>query len=104
MAALKCLIALADGYVGECHGIEHEGKLWLVPAWNEHPKLPIATPVRIIRFDDHSYQRATSHTFDYENILLPMPQSALLGQVPADIEFIDHPQSLSVPIHRLRNR
>lgn len=104
MVVLKCQIELSDGYVGECHGVEHEGKLWLVPAWSEHPKVPIATPVRIIRFDNHRHQRAASDQFDYEDILLPISQAALLGQMPSNIEYVDHPQGLSVPIHRIRKR
>ncbi|MBI3808012.1 MAG: hypothetical protein HY281_10965 [Nitrospirae bacterium] len=104
MPILKCLVGFSDGYVGTCDGIAHEGKLWLVPGWLEHPRKPIAMPERIIRFDNFPHQAAQEGGLDYQNILLPMPESALLGQVPQGIEYVDHPPNLSVPIHELRRQ
>lgn len=105
MSVLKCLVGLGDGMVVTCDGIAHEGKLWLVPRWLEHPTQPIAMPERIIRFDNLHYQKASpDEGLDYENILLPIPESALLGAMPPGIEYVDRPQNLSFPIHELRRQ
>lgn len=104
MHVLKCMAGLGDGYVVTCDGIAHEGKLWLVPSWLEHPTEPIAIPERIIRFDNFPYQEDLGGGLDYQNIQLPIPESALLGPMPPGIEFVDRPQNLSVPIHELRRQ
>ena len=101
---LKCLVGLGDGMVVTCDGIEHEGKLWLVPGWLEHPTEPIAIPERIIRFDCFPHQADQEGGLDYQNIQLPIPESALRDAMPPGIEYVDHPQSLSVPIHKLRRQ
>ena len=102
MSVLKCMVGLGDGMIVTCDGIDHDGKLWLVPRWLEHPTEPIAMPERIIRFDCFPHQADQAGALDYQNIQLPIPESALLGLMPQGIEFVDHPQNLSVPIHELR--
>ena len=104
MTILKCLVGLSDGMVITIDGIEHEGKLWLVPGWLEHPKEPHAIPERIIRFDCFPHQVSQEGGLDYENIQLPIPESALLGPMPPNVEYVDHPQNLTVPIHELRRQ
>lgn len=104
MHILKCIACLSDGFVVTCDGISHQGKLWLVPSWLEHPTEPIAMPERIIRFDNLHYQTGHKGGLDYQNIQLPIPESALLGPMPPSIEFVDHPQNLTVPIHELRKQ
>lgn len=104
MTVLKCLVGLSDGMVVTCDGIKHEGKLWLVPRWIEHPTEPFAMPERIIRFDCFAHQPGQGDGLDYQNIQLPIPESALLGPVPSGIEFEDHPRNLSVHIHESRRQ
>ena len=101
---LKCIVGLGDGMVVTCDGIKHDGKLWLVPKWLEHPTESIAMPERIIRFDCFPHQADQEGGLDYQNIQLPISESALLGPMPPGIEFVDRPQSLSVPIHELRRQ
>jgi hypothetical protein len=104
MHILKCMAGLSDGYVVTCDGIAHEGKLWLVPGWLEHPTEPIAIPERIIRFDNFPHQADQEGRLDYQNIQLPIPESDLLGPMPPGIEYEDRPQNVSVPIHELRRQ
>ena len=104
MHVLKCMAGLSDGYVVTCDGIAYDGKLWLVPGWLEHPTEPIAIPERIVRFDNFPHQVGQEGGLDYQNILLPMSESDFLGQVPPGIEYVDHPQNLSVPINELRRQ
>jgi hypothetical protein len=55
----KILVALEDGTVATCAGIEHEGAVWLVPKWLSFPTEKYAMPERMIRLDQFRYQ-----TFD----------------------------------------
>ena len=100
MKILKCFVGLAEGMVITCDGIEHEGKLWIVSAWLEHPSEPIAIPERLIRFDNYPHQ--SDDGVFYQNILLPIPESALYGDVPPGIEYLDRPQNIQVDIHLIR--
>jgi hypothetical protein len=102
MTILKCLVGFSDGYVGRSDGIAYDGKLWLVPEWLEHPSEPIAIPRRMIRFDNLRPSKCNGLGIDYENILLPMTESALLGDIPAGIEYIECPEHVRVPIHEVR--
>lgn len=104
MKILKCIIGLSDGFVGQCDGIAHEGKLWLVPQWLEHKTEPFAIPARIIRFDCFPHQSTAGDGLDYQNIQLPIPESSLLGELPPHIEFVDRPPNLHVGIHQLRRQ
>jgi hypothetical protein len=103
MPILKCLVGRADGFVIRCDGLAHEGKLWLVPSWLSHPTKPIAIPERMIRFDNLPHQKE-AEGLDYENILLPIPESALSGPMPPGIEYQDRPWNPSVPIHEVRRQ
>lgn len=40
-----------DGSFAECDGIEYDGKLWLVPEWDEFIDDGMERPARMIRFD-----------------------------------------------------
>lgn len=93
---LKCLFSCEDGYVGRCFGLQYDRKLWLVPAWLQLPSEPSARPARIIRFDTLPHQAMPGSRFDYENIQLPIPESALNGRLPPGIEYADHPLNLFV--------
>lgn len=94
-------MGFADGAVGRCFGVRHAGKLWLVPIWQKLPSEPSARPVRIVRFDTLPHQSLGSDLFDYENIQLPISESAFLGESPLDIEYEDHPPHLFVDSREL---
>ena len=101
MHVLKCLVGFANGYVGICDGIKYNDKLWLVPSWLKHPTEPIAMPVRIIRFDNFPHQVGGKDGVDYQNIQLPIPESALCDDMPLGVEYENHPQNLFVSSHEL---
>ncbi|WP_166805048.1 hypothetical protein [Nitrosococcus wardiae] len=102
MDVFRCSVRFSDGLVVTCDGIAYEGKLWLVPLWLRHPRNPVVLPERMIRFDLCPHQKAEGGDLDYQNIQLPIPKSALRGEVPQGIEYIDRPQNLEVPVHLLR--
>lgn len=103
MGILKCLVGFADGCVATCDGIAHQGKLWLVPEWLAHPTEGHSKPARIIRFDNFPHQPGVGGV-DYQNILLPIPESALHGDMPPGIEYEDLPPNLFVATHELRQQ
>lgn len=92
----KCLVGFSNGAVGTCDGIAFEGKLWLVPGWNRHLTESYSKPVRIIRFDVFPYQKNGQGVFEYQNILLPIPDTALLSQLPPNIEYVDFPPNIRI--------
>lgn len=94
-------MGFADGAVGRCFGVRHAEKLWLVPTWMKLPSEPSARPVRIVRFDTLPHQALGSDLFEYENIRLPISESAFLGEAPIGIEYEDHPPNLFVDSREL---
>lgn len=101
MKIFRCLVGLSDGNVVKSDGIEFEGKLWLVSGWLHMPDTKHAMPERIVRFDDHPHQATPGQEFEYQNILLPISESALDVEAPIGIEHRDHPSGLYVEIHEL---
>jgi hypothetical protein len=97
----KCLVGLSDGVTVTCDGIEHEGKLWLVPEWLAHPNKPLAKPARIIRFDHFPHQAMAEDDLEYQNIRAPISESALRGEVPPGVEYEDLPRNLYVRIPKV---
>ena len=51
--ATKTYVTSDDGYTYLIDTIEHEGYLWLVPAWLDAPYQQMRKPARIIRLDKH---------------------------------------------------
>jgi hypothetical protein len=54
--ATKTYVTSDDGYTYLIDTIEHEGYLWLVPAWLDAPYQQMRKPARIIRLDKHKLQ------------------------------------------------
>jgi hypothetical protein len=104
MSVLKCGVKLSDGCFITCDGIAHAGKLWLVPGWIPHPVKPVAMPKRMIRFDCFPHEAEKGRRTAYQNIQLPIQESALLGQLPPGIEYVDQPPHISVPVEELRKQ
>jgi len=104
MSVLKCDVKLSDGSVVVCDGIAHAGKLWIIPGWIPHPKEPVASPKRIIRFDCFPHRVAKGQSTHYQDIKLPIPESALLGPLPKEIECIEQPANIAVTIEELRKQ
>lgn len=104
MSVLKCGVKLSDGSFVTCDGIAYAGKLWIIPGWIEQPGKPVASPKRLIRFDCFPYKSAKGRSTDYQNIELPIPESALLGPLPDSIEHIETPPKILVSIEELRKQ
>lgn len=94
MKIFQCLVGFSDGHVGICDGIEFNGKLWLVTRWLRHKTEPHSKPERIIRFDNLPHQRTSGEAIEFQNVLIPAPESVTSGDVPAGIEYIDLPDIL----------
>ena len=104
MSVLKCDVKLSDGRIVVCDGIAYEGKLWIVTGWNPHPTKTVASPKRIIRFDCFPHHAAKGQSAHYQDIKLPIPESALLGPLPEEIEYIEQPPKILVSIEELRKQ
>ena len=104
MPVFKCMVGFNDGHIGQCDGIAHERKLWLVPGWRVLPQQIFVAPERIIRFDNQPHMHCPGEAVEYQNIQLPMPESALHGAMPRGIEYVDHPPNLLVPIHEVQRQ
>ncbi len=50
----------------------------------------------MVRFDTFPHQTLDGSDFDYENILLPISEADLLGELPPGIEYEDRPLNLFV--------
>lgn len=101
METFNCWVGLDDGAMIKIKGVSYDGKLWLVPQWLTHKTEPHAIPARIIRFDHLHYEKE-EEGLGYRNILLPINESALLGALPAGIEYVDRPQNIRVDIQEVR--
>lgn len=96
-----CYCGLSDGVVIKASAIEYEGKLWLVTGWLLHDSGTHTIPERLIRIDQYRPQRDGQV---YQNVLLPIPESALRGELPPEIEHIDRPRNLRLNTPRYGER
>lgn len=68
-------------------GVEHDGKLWLVPRWDQMSDGTIR-PQRMIRFDDRKYQKgggATGHDYTLNR---PIARAVLDGALERGYEIL----------------
>jgi hypothetical protein len=69
---LTLVVGADDGCIETHYGIEHDGKLWVVPSWLTSLATNTATPERMIRVDTQPIQKCPpGGQFDYLNIVLP---------------------------------
>jgi len=52
----KVIIVFDDGVMGACGGIDHEGRIWLVPTWLPFPAEGYTKPERMIPLDQFRFQ------------------------------------------------
>jgi hypothetical protein len=73
--------------VFEIDAIELDGRLWLVPEWEEVPGQGLMRPVRLVGEQLGRHRRALEFA---------IPMSVLLGQSPpapdSGVEVIEHPE------------
>jgi len=74
-----------DGKFAQCSAIKHEGKLWLVPQWNDSPTEQTTMPERIICLDGLPIQQGGNLGDREFDLLLnrPVPTSVLYGPIPS---------------------
>ena len=66
--------AMQDGSISKCDGLEHEGKLWLVPQWHDVPAQGVTKPARLIRFDSLKHQHTPGSQYGVEYVVnYPIP-------------------------------
>ena len=56
MRVLKTAIPRDDGSQVMCDTIQHDGRLWLAPAWLDDPGKPYSKPARIIGMNGLKYR------------------------------------------------
>jgi hypothetical protein len=81
MRVMKTAIPRGDGSQLVCDTIQHEGKLWLAPAWLEEATKPYSRPVRLIGMSGLKYRSMPMRSevdFVMEH---PVPEAVLEGRV-----------------------
>jgi hypothetical protein len=53
----KIIFGFENGQMNACGGIEHEGKIWIVPTWLPHPDEGYAKPERMIPLNLFRFQK-----------------------------------------------
>jgi hypothetical protein len=96
------VIGVEDGTINKCDGIEHEGKLWLVPRWLDAPAQGVTRPARLIRFDSVPHQHTPNARDGIEYVInYPIPIQLFEIQTPKQevpgFEFVEMPE-LTLPL------
>jgi hypothetical protein len=81
MRVMKTAIPRADGSQLVCDTIQHDGKLWLAPAWLEEASKPYSRPARLIGMSGLKYRSMPMRSevdFVMEH---PVPEAVLEGRV-----------------------
>lgn len=74
------IVAVASGNeILTVDGIEHEGKLWLVPIWHDYPAEKASKPALMIRFDNLEHQKTDGLAHDYV-VTRQVPRGVLDGK------------------------
>lgn len=89
MKILKTTVTLIDldalGHTLDVDTIEHEGKLWLVPEWNDTIDGKVTMPARLICLAELPLEKNTSGgPADYV-LQHPMTKAILNGQIPIEL-------------------
>ena len=81
MRIMKTAIPNDDGSQLVCDTIQHDGKLWLAPAWLDEPSKPYCRPARLIGMNGLKYRSMPMRSevdFVMEH---PVPDAVLEGRV-----------------------
>jgi hypothetical protein len=77
------IIGAENGTIDRCDGLEHEGKLWLVPQWLDVPALGVTKPARLIRFDSLAHQHTPDLKYGVEYVVnYPIPKELFDVRTP----------------------
>jgi hypothetical protein len=68
-----------DGTVVRCHTIEHQGKIWLIPAWRPGPEKGTRCPARMISLEGLSLEEARPQLQVDHVLLTPLSRDILDG-------------------------
>lgn len=96
------VIGIENGAISKCDGIEHEGKLWLVPHWLDVPAQGVTKPARLIRFDLLPHQHTPNSQYGVEYVInYPIPNELFGVQTPKQaipgFEFQELPE-IALPL------
>lgn len=95
------IVGPEQGTTALCDGLEHEGKLWLVPQWLDVPGQGLTKPVRLIRFDqlEHTHSPGAKDGIEYV-VNVPIPKTLFDIRTPKitepGFEVVDLPE-LALP-------
>jgi hypothetical protein len=67
-----------------CDAIELEGRIWLVPKWQQSPGEQFSRPVRIILLTFQHQRNPSGEPFDVI-VNVPIPKGLLEGRVPPEL-------------------
>lgn len=82
MSAFKVMVTFSDcGEMSICDGIEHKGKIWLVPHWLDCPATQERKPVRIVHLGVHGLKPCNFAGCQYMAEAMLLPKAVLEGRV-----------------------
>ena len=96
---------LTEDRLYEAFAIEHEGALWLVPAWRVSPNGKSMRPERMIRLDSVPHQRMEDGGSPDIFVNVTIPMSVVTGQASLKeegaLEVVEDPDiTVPVPVPR----
>jgi hypothetical protein len=98
----KVLVPYSDtGQIDKADAIEYQGKIWLVPQWNEYPSLGVKKPARIVHLGPNGLKPSKFAGCRYIAEVLLLPKAVFDGNAPpqAPIEVLDSPDiSFRIPV------
>ena len=81
MRVMKTVVPRDDGSQIVCDTIQHDGKLWLAPAWLDESSKPYCRPVRLIGMSGLRYRSMPLRSEADFVVEHPVPQAILEGHV-----------------------
>ena len=81
MRIMKTAIPRDDGSQLVCDTIQHNGKLWLAPAWLDEPSRPYRRPARLIGMSGLKYRSMPLRSEVDFVMQHPVPDAVLQGRV-----------------------
>ena len=80
MRVMKTAVPREDGSQLVCDTIQHNGKLWLAPAWLEEASKPYSRPARLIGMSGLKYRSMPMRSEVDFVVEHPLPDAVLQGR------------------------
>lgn len=97
MRVMKTAIPRGDGSQLVCDTIQHEGKLWLAPAWLEAATKPYSRPARLIGMSGLKYRSMPMRSEVDLMMEHPAPAAVLEGRLRRAGCTLHHPRTARRP-------